>query len=37
MDLPRERDPELIGQLSTMLRMILTGSRAMAKGVGVDR
>ncbi|WP_337053776.1 HTH-type transcriptional repressor FabR [Pseudoxanthomonas sp. USHLN014] len=37
MDLPRERDPELIGQLSTMLRMILTGSRAMAKGVGIDR
>ncbi|WDS37152.1 HTH-type transcriptional repressor FabR [Pseudoxanthomonas sp.] len=30
MDLPPERDPELVDQLSTMLRMILTGSRAMA-------
>ncbi len=30
MDLPPERDPELVEQLSTMLRMILTGSRAMA-------
>jgi AcrR family transcriptional regulator len=32
MDLPPERDPELVEQLSTMLRMILTGSRAMAHG-----
>ncbi len=30
MDLPPARDPELVDQLSTMLRMILTGSRAMA-------
>lgn len=31
MDSPPERDPELIEQLSEMLRMIITGSRAMAK------
>lgn len=31
MDMPPEKDPELIEQLSHMLRMIITGSRAMAK------
>ena len=31
MDLPPERDAELIGQLSQMVRMILTGSRAIAE------
>lgn len=31
MDLPRERDEELIEQLSQMVRMILTGSRAIAE------
>lgn len=31
MDSPAERDHELIEQLSEMLRMIITGSRAMAK------
>lgn len=30
MELPPERDPELITQLSTMLRMIIVGARAMA-------
>ncbi len=30
MDLPPERDPELVEQLSEMVRMIITGSRAMA-------
>jgi hypothetical protein len=30
MDLPPERDAELIEQLSQMVRMILTGSRAIA-------
>ena len=29
MDLPPEKDPELIEQISTMLRMILTGARAL--------
>ena len=29
-DLPRERDPELIEELSTMVRMIIDGARAMA-------
>jgi AcrR family transcriptional regulator len=31
MDLPRERDRELIDQLSTMVAMIISGARAMAK------
>lgn len=31
MDTPPEKDPELIEQLSQMLRMIITGSRAMAE------
>ena len=31
MDMPPEKDPELIEQLSHMLRMIITGSRAIAK------
>ncbi|RZA28106.1 MAG: TetR family transcriptional regulator, partial [Lysobacteraceae bacterium] len=31
MDMPPEKDPELIEQLSQMLRMIITGSRAMAE------
>ena len=30
MDLPRDRDPELIDQLAQMVRMIINGSRAMA-------
>lgn len=30
MDLPPEKDPELVEQLSEMVRMIITGSRAMA-------
>lgn len=30
LDLPPERDPELIGQMSKMIRMILTGARALA-------
>lgn len=30
MDMPLEKDPELIAQLSQMIRMIITGSRAMA-------
>ena len=29
MDLPREKDPELINQLSTMVRMIVTGARSL--------
>ena len=29
MDLPPERDPELIEQISTMLRMIIVGARAL--------
>lgn len=32
MDLPPERDAELIDQLSQMVRMIITGSRAVASG-----
>jgi AcrR family transcriptional regulator len=32
MDLPPERDPELIEQLSQMVRMIITGARAMPAG-----
>jgi len=31
MDLPPERDPELIRQLSAMVRMIISGARVMAK------
>ncbi|RYZ69632.1 MAG: TetR family transcriptional regulator, partial [Lysobacteraceae bacterium] len=31
MDMPPEKDPQLIEQLSQMLRMIITGSRAMAE------
>jgi len=31
MDMPREKDPELIEQMSAMVRMILAGSRAMAE------
>ncbi|MEH6422254.1 HTH-type transcriptional repressor FabR [Pseudomonas sp. CGJS7] len=30
MDMPREKDPELIEQMSTMVRMILAGARAMS-------
>ncbi|HKX79622.1 MAG TPA: TetR family transcriptional regulator, partial [Novosphingobium sp.] len=30
MDMPREKDHELIEQMSTMVRIILAGSRAMA-------
>ena len=29
MDLPPEKDPELVEQMSTMIRMILTGARAL--------
>ena len=29
MDLPHERDPLLIEELSTMVRMIITGARTM--------
>ncbi|MGX5730167.1 HTH-type transcriptional repressor FabR [Pseudoxanthomonas beigongshangi] len=32
MDLPPEKDPELIDQMSQMVRMIITGSRALASG-----
>jgi len=31
MDLPRERDPELVDQISTMVRMIISGSRAISE------
>ena len=31
MDLPRERDAELVEQLTQMVRMILRGSQAMAR------
>ncbi|KRG41586.1 TetR family transcriptional regulator [Stenotrophomonas pictorum JCM 9942] len=31
MDLPAEKDPELIEQMSQMIRMIITGSRALAR------
>ncbi|WP_269791753.1 HTH-type transcriptional repressor FabR [Stenotrophomonas sp. Iso1] len=31
MDLPEEKDPELIEQMSQMIRMIITGSRALAR------
>ena len=30
MDLPPERDPELLDQISTMVTMIISGSRAIA-------
>lgn len=30
MDLPRERDPELVDQISTMVTMIISGSRAIS-------
>ena len=36
MDLPPEKDPELIEQISQMLRMIITGSRALARHPVVD-
>lgn len=32
MDLPPERDAELVAQLTEMVRMIIAGSRAVAKG-----
>jgi TetR/AcrR family transcriptional regulator, fatty acid biosynthesis regulator len=32
MDLPPERDPELVDQISTMVRMIISGSRAISEG-----
>ncbi len=32
MDLPPEKDPELINQMSQMVRMIITGARAIASG-----
>ena len=31
MDMPPEKDPELIDQLAQMIRMIITGSRAIAR------
>ncbi|MGE8233077.1 MAG: TetR family transcriptional regulator [Stenotrophomonas sp.] len=31
IDLPEERDPELIEQMSQMIRMIITGARALAR------
>lgn len=31
MDMPRARDPELIEEMSTMIRIILAGSRALAQ------
>lgn len=34
MDLPRERDQQLIAELSTMVRMIIDGARAMAAEAG---
>jgi TetR/AcrR family transcriptional regulator, fatty acid biosynthesis regulator len=34
MDLPPEKDPELIEQISQMLRMIITGSRVLARHPG---
>jgi AcrR family transcriptional regulator len=39
MDLPPERDPELIEQISTMLRMIIVGARAIGaaeRAAGTD-
>ena len=32
MDLPPERDPELVDQISTMVRMIISGSGAISEG-----
>jgi hypothetical protein len=34
MDLPPEKDAELIEQLSEMVRLIITGSRALASRGG---
>ncbi|MET0288263.1 MAG: HTH-type transcriptional repressor FabR [Pseudoxanthomonas sp.] len=34
MDLPPEKDPELVEQISQMLRMIITGSRVLARHPG---
>ncbi|MDQ7994640.1 MAG: HTH-type transcriptional repressor FabR [Luteibacter sp.] len=34
MDQPPERDPEVIEQISTMLRMIITGSRVLEQSKG---
>lgn len=31
MDLPAEKDPELVEQMSQMIRMIITGARALAR------
>ena len=31
IDLPEERDPELIEEMSQMIRMIITGARALAR------
>jgi hypothetical protein len=31
LDLPPERDAELVNQLTTMVRMILVGAQAMPK------
>ena len=31
LDLPPDRDAELVDQLTTMVRMILVGARAMPK------
>ena len=36
MDLPRENDPQLIEELSTMVRMIITGARAMQAGAATQ-
>ena len=30
VDLPREKDPELVRQLTLMVRMIIAGSRSLA-------
>ena len=32
MDLPPEKDPELIRQITAMLRMIIVGARTLAAG-----
>lgn len=37
MDLPPEKDPELVEQLSQMVRMIITGSRAIARSSNGNR
>jgi hypothetical protein len=36
MDLPPERDPELLDQISTMVTMIISGSRAIAAKSAVE-